>query len=123
MFNVLSRYMAVLGSIASAVALKWVFDRWLWDASFQRLALIFDFEKAEPIVAVLSYLVPLATAVVAYLILSPHPPKEGGPSLRKSPWQSPLIIVGVLVIIAATIGGLSLGRVFGLPSITLPQSR
>jgi amino acid transporter len=123
MSNALSRNIAVLGGIASAAVLKWAFDHWLWDVSFRRLALMVDFEMAEPITAVLSYLVPLTTAALAYAVLSPHPPKDDRPALRKLPWQSQRVIVGLLVIVAATIGGLSLGRVFGLPSITLPQSR
>ena len=82
-----------------------------------------DFDKAESITAVLSYLIPLAAAVLAYVVLSPHSPKDDRPALRKRPWQSKPLIVGLLVIIAATIGGLSYGRLFGLPSVTLPQSR
>jgi hypothetical protein len=123
MSNWLSRIIGVLGGLASAVALKWVFDHWLWDISFRWLVLITDFEQAESITAVLSYVLPLAAAVLAYALLSPHSPKDARPALRKQPWQSQRLIVGLLVLIAATIAGLSYGRVFGLPSITLPQSR
>jgi hypothetical protein len=121
--NALSRIIAVLGGLASAVVFKWAFDRWLWDISFRWLTLIADFEKAERITAVLSYLVPLAAAALAYAVLSPHSPKDDSPALRKRPWQSQRLIVGLLVIVAATVAGLSYGRVFGLPSVTLPQSR
>jgi hypothetical protein len=124
MSNALSRVIAVLGGLASAVVFKWAFDLWLWDVSFRWLVLMADFEKAESITAVLSYLVPLAAAALAYTLLSPHPPtNDHPPSLRKHPWQSQRLMVGLLVIIAATIAGLSYGRVFGLPSVTLPQSR
>jgi hypothetical protein len=123
MSNGLSRIIAVLGGLASAVVLKWAFDHWLFDLSFRLLVLMVDFEMAELITAVLSYLVPLAAAALAYAALSPHPPKDERPALRKQPWQSQGLIVGLLVIVAATIAGLSYGRVFGLPSITLPQSR
>jgi hypothetical protein len=121
--TIFSRSVAVLGGVASAVVLKWAFDYWLWDFSFQRLALMLDFDKAEAITAVLSYLVPLASAALAHAALSPHPPEDDSPALRKPPWQSPRLIVGVLIIIAAMIAGPSLGRFFGLPSITLPQYR
>jgi hypothetical protein len=123
MSKALSRLTAVLGGLVSAVVLKWVFDHWLWDFSFQRLAPLSDNEKAESITAVLSYLVPLAAACLAYAALSPHSPKEDQPALRKQPWQSRRLIVGLLVIIVAMIAGLSYGRVFGLPSLTLPQAR
>lgn len=123
MSNALSRIIAVLGGLASAVVLKWVFDRWLWDISFKWLARMADFDKAEQITALLSYLVPLAAAAVTYVVLSPHSPEDDRPALRKSPWQSQRLIIGLLVIVTATIAGLSYGRLFGLPSITLPQSR
>lgn len=124
MSNALSRIMAGLGGLASAVVLKWAFDHWLWDFSFRRLVgPLSDNENAESITAVLSYLVPLAAAAVAYAVLSPHSPDEDRPALRKQPWQSQRLIVGLLVIVVATIAGLSYGRVFGLPSLTLPQAR
>jgi hypothetical protein len=123
MANALSRIIAAIGGLVSAIVLKWVFDRWLWDLSFRGLTLMADFDEAESITAVLSYLVPLAAAVLAYVVLSPHSPKDERPVLRKRPWQSKPVVVGLLVIIAATIGGLSYGRLFGLPSVTLPESR
>jgi hypothetical protein len=123
MSNGFLRIIAVLGGLALAVVLKWVFDHWLWDASFQRLVLVADFEQAESITAELSYLIPLAAAALAYALLSPQLPKDDRPALRKHPWQSQRLIVGLLVVVAATIAGLSCGRVFALPSVTLPQTR
>jgi hypothetical protein len=123
MSKLFSRILAVLGGLISAVVCKWVFDHWLWDAIFGWLAAVTDFGKAESITAVLSYLLPLVAGTLAYVALSPHAPENDRPALRKSPWQSGRFIVGLLVIIAAAIAGLSYGRVFGLPSITLPQSR
>jgi hypothetical protein len=121
--NKFPRSVAVLGGVASAVVLKWAFDYWLWDVAFQGFARMVDFDKAEAITAVLSYLVPLAGAALAYATLSPPPPEDDSPALRKPPWQSQRLIVGVLIVIAAMIAGPSLGRFFGLPSITLPQYR
>ena len=123
MSNAFSRLSAVLGGVASAVVLKWAFDHWLWDISFQRLCLVTDSETAEPITAVLSYLIPLAAAVLAYAALSPHSTGDDRPVLRRHPWQSRRLIVGLLVIVAATIAGLSYGRIFGLPMVTLPNPR
>lgn len=123
MSSALSRIIAVLSGIASAVVLKWVFDQWLWDSSFQRLAPISDNEKAESITAVLSYLVPLTAAAFAYAAFSAHAPEEDRPALRKHPWQSRRFIIGLLVIVVATIAGLTVGRLFGLPTLTLPQAR
>jgi hypothetical protein len=123
MSNVLSRIIAAFGGLVSAVVLKWAFDRWLWDLSFRALALMTDFDKAESITAVLSYLVPLAAAVLAYRVLAPHSPQDDRPVLRKRPWQSQRLIVGLLVIVVATIAGLSYGRLFGLPFVTLPPAR
>jgi hypothetical protein len=114
---------AVLGGLASALVFKWTFDRWLWDVSFRWLTRIVEFETAESVTAVLSYLVSLAAAALVYTALAPPSPAEDGPTLRRHPWQSPYLIVGLIVIVAATVAGLSYGRVFGLPSVTLPQSR
>jgi len=113
----------VLGGLASAVVLKLSFDYLLWDVCFKWLALMVDFEKSESITAVLSYLVPMTAAALAYAVLLPHSPADDRPALRKQPWQSQRLVVGLLVIVAASIAGLSYGRVFGLPSVTLPQPR
>jgi len=115
----------VLAGFASAVVLKWTFDHWLWDVSFQWLSPLAGYESAESITAVLSYLGSLAAAVLASKVLSPHSSSDEDerPALRQHPWQSPHLRVGLIVIVAATIAGLSYGRVFGLPSVTLPQSR
>jgi hypothetical protein len=123
MSKVRSRIIAVIGGLASAVIIKWAFDRWVWDVGFQQLARFVDFDMAASVSAVLSYLVPLAAACLAYAALSPHSSKDDHPSLRKHPWQSRRLIVGLLIVIVATIAGLSYGRIFGLPSITLPRAR
>jgi hypothetical protein len=124
MSNRLLQIRAVLGGLACAVVLKWTFDHWLWDVSFRWLTHMAEFETAESVTAVLSYLVSLGAAARMYAALSPHSSEDDDrPALRRHPWQSPYLIVGLIVIVAATIAGLSYGRVFGLPSVTLPQSR
>ena len=119
-----SRVTALSAGLASAVITKWAFDCLLWDASFRWLAHMVDFETAEAVTEVLSYLLPLTAAAATYSMLSPRPPEQDDRVvLRKPPWQSQYLIVGVTVIVAAIVAGLSYGRVFGMPSMTLPQTR
>src|SRR5580700_5200615 len=118
-----SRLIAVSGGLASAVVIKWVFDRGLWDISFVGLFHLFDSDTAEPLTAVLSYLVPLTAGVAVHAALLPKQPEDDRAFLRKRPWQSRRIIAALLIIVAAIVAGLSYGRVFGLPSIALPQPR
>jgi hypothetical protein len=118
-----SRIIAGLGGIAAAAALKWIFDRWLWDVAFRGLVHLADFDPAELVTAILSYLLPLFAGVLVYVRLAPASPVDDRPMLRKRPWQSGRFIVSVIVIVAALIGGLSYGRLSGLPSVTLPSAR
>jgi hypothetical protein len=116
-----SRLIAASGGLASAVVVKWVFDRGLWDICFVWLFHLFDIDTAEPMTAVLSYLIPLTAGAVVHAALLPRQPEDDRVFLRKRPWQSPRLIAGLLVIVAAVVAGLSYGRVFGLPAVTLPQ--
>ena len=122
MLSALSRLLKWICALVAAVVLKWLFDEVLWDPLDQLLARTTDFERAELITAVLSYLVPLALAVVGYAMLFARQAADDRPVLRKHPWQSRRLIVGVLVVIVALIAGTSYGRVFKLPQISLPSS-
>lgn len=120
--NFRSRFNAVLAGLVSTAAVKWLFDRGLWDVGFRGLYHIVDIDMAEPLTAILSYGLPLAAGTIAYAVLSPHSRKEG-PVLRKHAWQSRRFIVALIIIVVALVAGLSFGRLFGLPSVTLPSER
>ena len=122
--NAFSRILRWISALAAAVALKWLFDKVLWDPLDGLLARgTMDFEHAELITAVLSYLVPLTLAAGGYAILFGRQAPDDRPVLRKHPWQSPPLIIGTLIIVVALIAGISYGRLFGLPSIALPPAR
>jgi len=106
-----------------AVGLKWLFDRALWDLLTQWLDRVIDFERVAVIVAITSYLVPLAAAAWITARLFPGDAEDRTiPVLRKHPWQSKPLIAGVLIVVVAVIAGTEYGRLFGLPSIALPAA-
>jgi hypothetical protein len=121
--HALKRILQFVSALLLAAALKWLFDRVLWDFIFGLFDRMTDFVRAEFITAVLSYLVPLALAALAFwMLFERYAEEDTMPVLRKHPWQSRRLIAAVLIAGVALMAGTSYGRVFGLPSVTLPAS-
>jgi hypothetical protein len=120
--TILSRILPWVTAVVLAAALKWVFDRVLWDIFSHWLDHGLDFEKTALIVGIASFLLPLAAAVLISIRLFPGPAVDPTlPVLGKHPWQSKPLIVGVLIVVVAVMAGTSYGRLFGLPHINLPS--
>jgi hypothetical protein len=119
----LTRPLSWICGVALSVGLKWAFDRTLWDPLTKWLDHIIDFERVALIVAIASYLMPLAAAVLICVKLFPGEAVDHTlPALRKSPWQSKPLIASVLIVLVSVIAGTSYGRLFGLPWVTLPST-
>lgn len=121
--KLVARVLPWISGLVLVVGLKWLFDRALWDWLTKWLDRLIDFERVAVIVAIASYLVPLAASVLTCVKLFPgESVDESLPALRKRPWQSKPLIVSVLIVAASVVAGISYGRLFGLPWVTLPAA-
>ena len=121
--RITSRVLLGICCLALAIVLKWAFDLALWDLLVKSFSLGTAFERADLMVAVLSYLLPLSASSLVYAAVhARYAVKDDVPQLRRHPWQSKRVIVSVMVIVVSAMAGMLYGRVFGLPSIHLPSA-